>query len=86
MTCLQRPSTKCVQHLHFNGIYVKTTIITLEVSSNAILPVKARRAKTPGQHARAAEVEKNRISTPTQHGDDKKMCTAPKAGTPMLSF
>ena len=35
MTCLQRPSTKCVQHLNFNGIDVKTTIITLEASSNA---------------------------------------------------
>ena len=47
-----------IRHLGSNGIHVKITNITLGVSSNATLAVKARWAKMPGQHARAAEVLK----------------------------
>ena len=37
MLGLHTPTTKRVRRLHFNGINSKTTNITLEVSSNAIL-------------------------------------------------
>ena len=45
-TQFKEPSTKCVRRLHFNGINVKNTNITLEVSSNATLAIKAERTKT----------------------------------------
>ena len=73
MLCLHRPSAKCARHLHFNGINCKTTNITLEASSNATMPINSGRAKTHGQHARAAEVLTNtEIAFPRKAATSKK--------------
>ena len=49
----------CARRLHFNSINDKITNITLGVSSNATLAIKAERTKTHAQHALAAEVFTN---------------------------
>ena len=68
-----RRMCKCARRLHFNGINNKTTNITLEVSSNATLAIKAERAKTHVQHARAAEVLTNtEIAFPRRAATTKK--------------
>ena len=46
-TQFKEPSTKCVRRLHFNGINVKITNITLEASSNATFAEKESGRKRP---------------------------------------
>ena len=64
----------CFRHSGFNGIHVKITNITLGVSSNATLAIKAERAKTYGQHARAAEVLTNTETALPRRAAATKKC------------